>query len=194
MLEYKRVPFELKEIVPVESGGWEIAGYASTFSDPSAPAAEADAYGDLILRGAFAASIAQRPTKFLFEHHTPIGKQIDIYEDDHGLFGRWSIVDTTAGTDAYKLAKAGVLDSLSIGYMTEEAATRDDGIRLLSRVLLVEVSAVSIPANSHAVITDVKRAAPPPPAAPAAPVLKLHLELLGRRLLRRGIAVGGHAR
>jgi HK97 family phage prohead protease len=150
MLEYKSIPFEIKEMISVEGGGWEISGYASTFGG------EPDAYGDVIVAGAFADSIAARPTKFLYEHFEPIGKQLDIREDDKGLFGRWSIVDTQAGTDAYKLAKAGVLDSLSIGYMTKEEAFRDDGARLLLAVDLFEVSAVAIPANRNAVITDVK--------------------------------------
>jgi HK97 family phage prohead protease len=149
-LEYKSIPFEIKEVVSVADGGWEISGYASTFGG------EPDAYGDVIVAGAFADSISARPTKFLYEHFEPIGKQIDIREDDKGLFGRWSIVDTQAGTDAYKLAKAGVLDALSIGYMTKEEAFRDDGARLLLKVDLFEVSAVAIPANRNAVITDVK--------------------------------------
>jgi HK97 family phage prohead protease len=150
MLEYKRVPFEIKEMVAVDGGGWEIAGYASTFGLP------ADSYGDVVAPGAFAESIAERATKFLFEHQTPIGKQLELREDAHGLFGRWSIVDTTAGTDAYKLAKAGVLDSLSIGYLTKDAELLEDGTRLLKTIELFEVSAVAVPANANAVITDVK--------------------------------------
>jgi HK97 family phage prohead protease len=150
MLDYKRLPFEVKEIVDVAGGGWEIAGYASTFGG------QPDSYGDIVARGAFAESIAARPTKFLFEHRTPIGKQLELREDAHGLYGRWTIVDTTDGTDAYKLAKAGVLDSLSIGYQTKEAEYTEDGVRILTKVDLYEVSAVSIPANPNAVITDVK--------------------------------------
>lgn len=149
-LEYKSVPFEVKEVIDVSGGGWEIAGYASTFGGSP------DAYGDVIVAGAFADSIATRGTKFLYEHREPIGKQLEIREDDKGLFGRWSIVDTQTGTDAYKLARAGVLDSLSIGYFTKEADYREDGVRLLRKVDLYEVSAVAVPANTNAVITDVK--------------------------------------
>ena len=47
--EQKSVPFEVKEVVSVENGGWEIAGYASTFSGSP------DFYGDVIAPGAFAA-------------------------------------------------------------------------------------------------------------------------------------------
>lgn len=148
-LEYKRIPFEVKEVVDVAGGGWEIAGYASTFGPP------ADSYGDIVAPGAFAASLASRQTKFLYEHHEPIGKQLELREDAHGLFGRWSIVDTRAGTDAYKLAKAGVLDSLSIGYVADDVEYAE-GVRLLKAVTLYEVSAVAIPANVNAVVTDVK--------------------------------------
>ena len=150
MLTYKSIPFEVKEIVPVADGGWEIAGYASTFGG------EPDSYGDVIAAGAFTKSIEARATKFLYEHSEPIGKQLEIREDAHGLWGRWSIVDTQAGTDAYKLARAGVLDSLSIGYRTVADEFRSDGVRVLREVDLYEVSAVAIPANRSAVITDVK--------------------------------------
>lgn len=150
MLTYKSIPFRVKEVVDLAGGGWELSGYASTFGG------EPDSYGDVVAKGAFLDSIAARPTKFLFEHFEPIGKQLEIREDDHGLFGRWSIVDTRAGTDAYKLAKAGVLDSLSIGYVTVAEEFREDGIRILKKVDLFEVSAVAIPANRSAVVTDVK--------------------------------------
>ncbi len=150
MLSYKSIPFEVKEIVDVAGGGWEVSGLASTWGG------EPDSYGDVVVRGAFAESIARRATKFLFEHREPIGKQLHIEENDEGLFGRWSIIDTRAGTDAYKLIKGGALDSLSIGYMTLEADYREDGVRLLRKVDLYEVSAVAIPANANAIITDVK--------------------------------------
>ena len=149
-IEYKSVPFRVKELVSVADGGWEVAGYASTFGG------EPDFYGDVVAPGAFAASIAAFPPKFLYEHAEPIGKTLEIHEDDHGLYGRWSIVDTRAGTDAYKLAKAGVLDALSIGFFAEDYAYREDGVRVLLRVGLPEVSAVAVPANRNAEITDVK--------------------------------------
>jgi uncharacterized protein len=176
-LEYKRVPFEIKEMVDLADGGWEIAGYASTFGG------EPDAYGDVIVKGAFLESLARRSPKHLYEHYEPIGKTLEIHEDDTGLVGRWSIVDTQAGTDAYKLAKAGVLDSLSIGYIPVNYEYRADGVRLLTKIDLFEVSSVAIPANVHAVITDVK-------SAPSGPRLHLGLELRRRKLARHGIVIG----
>jgi HK97 family phage prohead protease len=150
MLEYKSIPFEIKEVVPTEGGGWEIAGYASTFGG------EPDSYGDVIVKGAFLESLTKGWPKLLFEHYEPIGKTLEIREDDRGLFGRWAIIDTTKGTDAYKLARGGVLDSMSIGYFTLEYEYRQDGVRLLQKVDLPEVSVTATPANRNAVITDVK--------------------------------------
>lgn len=197
-LEYKRVPFDVKAVTDGPDG-WEIAGFASTFWG------EPDAYGDVVAPGAFAASIAERPTKFLYEHTEPIGKQIEIAENEDGLFGRWSIVDTRAGADAYKLARAGVLDSLSIGYIPDEVEYLQDGTRVLRKVTLLEVSAVAIPANVNAVITEIKRAyderkaavaatdipAGVPATAPLADVvgdpLALDFEAIRRRLVTSGV-------
>src|SRR5438046_3023706 len=134
MLSYKSIPFQVKEVVDLTGGGWELAGYASTFGG------EPDEYGDVIVKGAFLDSLAKRAPKHLFEHFEPIGKTLEIHEDDKGLIGRWSIVDTRAGQDAYKLAKAGVLDSLSIGYVPVDFEYREDGIRLLKKIDLFEVS------------------------------------------------------
>lgn len=181
-LEYKRIPFAVKALG--DDTGWEIAGLASTWWG------EPDAYGDVVQPGAFADSIAARPTKFLYEHHTPIGKQLELRETDDGLYGRWSVVNTTAGTDAYKLAKAGVLDALSIGYFPVEWTIRADGVRVLEKIDLLEVSAVAIPANEHAVITDVKRA---PAPAERPPRLNLSDELRRRRLMRHGVTLGDRA-
>src|SRR5262245_26849220 len=170
-LQYKSVPFAVKALG--DDTGWEIAGLASTWWG------EPDAYGDVVAPGAFAESIALRATKFLYEHFEPIGKQLALAETDDGLEGRWSVVDTAAGTDAYKLAKAGVLDSLSIGYMPLEWEMRSDGARILRKVDLYEVSCVALPANENAVITAVKRG----PAGRA--TLNLHVDLRRPRRLRR---------
>jgi hypothetical protein len=182
-LQRKSVPFAVKAADSNADGtGWEIAGLASTWWG------EPDAYNDVVAPGAFADSIAARPTKLLFEHMVPIGKQLEIHETDEGLYGRWSVVDTTAGTDAYKLAKAGVLDALSIGYVPLEWETRADGVRVLQRVELYEVSAVAIPANESAVITAVKRLPEPEPAPaePAPPPIGLDLDEIGRCLAALG--------
>jgi hypothetical protein len=151
-VETKALPFQLSEI-KASGDGWEVAGYASTFGgDP-------DSYGDIVAKGAFLDSLAKRPNvRLLWQHDMgePIGKVISLAEDDKGLFGKWSLVPTDAGTKAHKLLQADLVDSLSIGFMTEDADYRDDGVRVLKAVELVEVSIVTIPANTSALITSFK--------------------------------------
>jgi len=192
MLEYKSIRFDLKRAERNDDdNGWEIAGLASTWWG------EPDAYGDVVQPGAFTDSLAARATKLLYEHHTPIGKQLELRETDDGLYGRWSVVDTVVGTDAYKLAKAGVLDSLSIGYIPLEWETRGDGVRVLQKCDLYEVSAVAIPANEHAVITAVKTAAavvspaPDPEPEPVLPeAISFDLDDIRRCLEALGVLEG----
>lgn len=141
--------------VKAAADGWEIQGYASSFANVP------DAYNDVIAKGAFSRTIRERETRFLFEHATPIGKQIEIREDDTGLFGRWSIVDTQAGTDARKLALANVCQGLSIGYVPRDSEQRADGVRVLKDIDLYEVSLVAIPAQPLATVTAVKHVPEP---------------------------------
>jgi hypothetical protein len=151
-LERKSLPFQLTE-VKASGDGWEVAGYASTFGgDP-------DSYQDVVAKGAFLDSLAKRPNvRLLWQHDMgePIGKPIDLHEDDKGLFGRWSLVPTDTGKKAHELLKAGLVDSLSIGFFDKASDYRDDGVRVLKEVELVEVSMVTIPANTNALITSFK--------------------------------------
>ena len=66
------------------SGDLKISGYASLFG-------QADMSGDIVMRGAFAASLLARNSDtlpLLFGHETqkPIGVWDRIFEDDTGLF------------------------------------------------------------------------------------------------------------
>jgi len=101
-------------------------------------------------------SLGLDPAPKVREHQTPIGKQLEIRQDARGLWGRWSVLPTQAGKDAYLLAKAGVLDSLSIGFIARASRPLGNGTRLLTRIDLFEVSAVALPANVNAVVTDIR--------------------------------------
>lgn len=151
-METKALPFQLSE-VKAAGDGWEVAGYASTFGG------EPDSYGDVVAKGAFLDSLAKRPNvRLLWQHDMgePIGKPIDLHEDEKGLFGRWSLVPTDTGKKAHELLKAQLVDSLSIGFFAKDAEYRDDGVRVLKEVELVEVSMVTIPANTNALVTSFK--------------------------------------
>lgn len=138
-----------------ESGA--VAGYAAVFGQP-------DAFGDTLVRGAFARSLEQhraagtRPL-MLWSHDpgNPVGVWDEITEDAKGLkvSGRL-VLDATAGRDAHALLKAGAIDGLSIGFRTVKAVTDQKGGRRVEAVDLIEISLVARPAQPAARVTSVR--------------------------------------
>src|SRR4051794_17799288 len=90
-----------------------VEGWASTFGNK-------DAGNDVILPGAFTASLSGRTPKMLWQHDTNelIGVWDVAQETDRGLYVKGRFADTPRGNEAYTLAKMGALDSMSIGYST----------------------------------------------------------------------------
>jgi len=137
-----------------------FTGYGSVFGN-------VDSYGDVVVKGAFKRSLAEhrrnktRP-KMFWQHdpNEPIGSWIEMAEDETGLLvtGRLNM-DVQRGREAYALLAAGDVDGLSIGYRTIKADQPDaSGIVQLKELALVEVSVVSMPANTSATISAVKAA------------------------------------
>ena len=125
----------------------KIKGYASRFGEP-------DQSGDVVLPGAFSASLARlsnagRTVKFLWQHDPtrPIGVWEQIKEDKTGLFVAGEVLtDVALGKEAAVLMKAGAIDGLSIGYRVVRAeANRETGGRNLIEIDLWEVSLVTFP-------------------------------------------------
>lgn len=120
-----------------------IQGYASLWG-------VADLAGDVLVQGAFAASLAQAGSggiRMLHQHveAVPVGVWDEVVEDDMGLLVRGRIMDwTPEGRLAQTLARAGALDGLSIGYRSRRAH-REGRLRVLSEVDLWEVSLVTFP-------------------------------------------------
>jgi uncharacterized protein len=131
-----------------------IEGWASVYD-------YTDSQKDVVVRGAFAKSLKNGKPVMLWQHRAdaPIGVWDVAEETDKGLLVRGRILDTTTGNDAYKLAKAGAVKGLSIGYTPKrQEFDRDKGTRKLLEVELHEVSLVTFPANDRAKVTRVKDA------------------------------------
>lgn len=98
-----------------------IEGHASLFDLP-------DLGGDVVRRGAFAASLrTDRPVPMLYQHDPaePVGVWTDIREDSRGLRVRGEILaDSEKGRTAQALVRRGVLTGLSIGFRTLNSAPR----------------------------------------------------------------------
>lgn len=147
-------PFEVKEIT--EAG--IFSGYASVFGN-------VDAYGDMVMPGAFTKSLAEKKPALLWQHNSrePIGVWRDFKENEKGLFatGQLLVDGVARAKEAYALLKAGALNGLSIGYRLrgyEWEKINDEEVCKLTDIDLWEVSLVTFPANDEARISDVKEA------------------------------------
>jgi HK97 family phage prohead protease len=144
----KTQAFELKSID--ESGVFE--GIASVYGN-------IDSYGDIVEPGAFSKSIQERGKQIpvLWQHGEPIGIG-EVYDAGSHLGIKGRILETvTQGADAIKLAKAGIVKGLSIGYRTVK--NQWDAERKANKLLevkLYEVSLVTFPANELASLTAIK--------------------------------------
>lgn len=159
MLETKRLSLE-ESGLKFQAGARAVtlAGYASTWS--AAP----DSKGDVVERGAFANTIKAwkgqgRWPRMLLDHQgPPIGKWLDLREDDRGLFVEGELTPGhSIAADVAASLKHGAIDGLSIGYRASSYdVDRKSGVRRLLSVHLGEVSIVGNPANEGARITSVK--------------------------------------
>ena len=151
--------FEMKRINDSDEEG-TIEGIASTFGG------NPDSDGDVIERGAFAKSLLERGpnakqnVRFLWQHDRtrPIGAVRMLQETDVGLaFKNKITTGSTDGKNAYELIKDGAVDQISIGFIpVEQTYNSETGINTIHEARLFEISVVTFPANSDAVITGVK--------------------------------------
>ncbi len=151
------VKFARARLSAVEADG-TFSGYASLFG-------QADLGRDMVMPGAFAASLKKRGAagvKMLFQHdpNQPIGVWLDIREDGEGLYVKGRLTtEVERAREVLSLMRAGALDGLSIGYRTVRGRTdAKTGIRSLYEVDLWEISVVTFPMLPEARVSAVKAA------------------------------------
>ena len=99
------------------------------------------------------------PKLFMYHDSTqPVGLVTGRTETADGMLFTASVVETQAGDEALTLAKAGVLDSVSVGVNAKDFYRNDDGVLVITAADWVELSLVPVPAFSGASITDVAAA------------------------------------
>ncbi len=89
----------------------------------------------------------------LWQHkpEEPIGGIIAMHEDERGLFIEFELDMTQElGRRAYSALKKSYVGGFSIGYRTIKDQMRNDGVRLLLELDLIEGSVVTFPANDRA--------------------------------------------
>jgi HK97 family phage prohead protease len=159
--QFLTAPIELKSFEKKQEDQGEFGyfeGYASTFGNM-------DRVDDIMMHGCFEDSIRKyqdtsKKLPMLWQHRmdVPIGSFPVIREDVKGLFVQGRInLGVEQGRSAYALLKAGDLDSMSIGFITRKSDYDEETqIRRIKEVDLMEVSVVTIPANSQATLTSIK--------------------------------------
>lgn len=146
-----------------------FSGYGSVFGN-------VDAYGDVIVPGAFADTLANARKSGLWpamlsqhggwgmsaEDLTPVGIWTDLAEDGKGLKVHGQLADTPRGRELHELMKMSprpAINGLSIGYIAKEWTARskpDEPRRTLKKIDLIEISPVTFPANLKARVQAVK--------------------------------------
>lgn len=147
---FKSAP--LGELVDADEKKGIVKGYASYFNNK-------DSDSDIIRPGAYAKTIKENGhrVKYLYQHNMaqPLGKMVELVEDDKGLMFTAEIAKTTLGNDVLELMKAGVITENSVGILPMQKENKMD-YREITEVKLYEVSAVTLAANDQAKILDVK--------------------------------------
>lgn len=135
------------------SASLRISGYASLFN-------QTDLSGDVVSRGAFAASILALPDgrlPMLFGHETstPIGVWDRVVEDASGLFVSGRLIGGSAEAERIAtLIRQGAVSGLSIGYRVRRSGRNQTG-RRLTELDLWEASVVAFPMLRSARITQI---------------------------------------
>ena len=145
MTEYKR--FKADE---VDTEGRMIIGYAAAFGN-------VDRVGDVIERGAFKKTIAERKIKVFYNHQLPIGVPKVMREDGKGLYTESYVSKTAKGDEILELVRDGVISEMSIAYEVVKGNWDErEKVRKLKELKLYEYGPVDFAANEDAVISGVK--------------------------------------
>lgn len=132
-----------------------FSGYASVFHKP-------DAAGDVIVPGAFTASLRRRKpadVRLLCQHNPaqPAGVWLHLEEDGYGLWAKGALLlDSFCGRESFAQLRGRALDGLSIGFHVRKShACRKTGRRMLHAIDLIEISLVTFPMHPQARVHDV---------------------------------------
>jgi len=155
-MHIRREKSRLAQPLSACSGTGVFVGYASLFG-------VRDAAGDMVMPGAFAASLKLRGCaniRMLFQHDPaePVGTWLEMRENERGLYVRGRLdKNVQRGRELISLLECGGLDGLSIGFKTVNAARQKfTNTRQLLHLDLWEVSLVTFPMLEGARVCDMK--------------------------------------
>ena len=154
-------PMEYREAANIEVRSVEeriIEFRAVPYDKPT----DVGGYKEQFTRGSFAGT-NPASVKLYWRHGEPVGRVLQLREKADGLYGTAKFSDTTAGRDAWTLAKDGVEHGVSVGFRALEDSWSADG-STVTRVKadLVEISTTDRPAYKGADILATREEATPP--------------------------------
>lgn len=145
------LPIELKALG--EDG--KFSGYAATY--------DLDLGDDVItkqaLEGWLNGGSADKKMTVLWQHEMdkPIGVTTKMMVDERGLYVEGQLtLGVRLADEARLLSKAGALKGMSIGFRVRDREYREDGVRVIKEIDIIEYSFVTLPMNPKAVINGVK--------------------------------------
>jgi len=143
----------VRELRADESEKGIIEGYIAVWE-------QVDSYNSRFQRGSFKKTIQNRTDKIkvLYNHdiEKPIGKLLEIKEDDHGVFVRAQLVmEVENAKDTFNLIKGGAINALSFGFRTVKDKF-ENGIQVITEVQLGEISPVVFPGGEACLITGAR--------------------------------------
>lgn len=155
-MEYKGLAGSIKDVDDGE--GRTVTGFFAAFGNK-------DLDGDIIQKGSFAKTIAERGPKgkSLIAHlqdHSPlkaVGKIQVLEETDFGLYFESKIGKHDDGNNYLELCRSRILNQHSIGYATIKEGKIDSNTNLITEIKLYEGSGIQfLAANPNTPITGIK--------------------------------------
>ena len=149
----KSIPLD----VNTKGAAGTISAYLTTWGNP-------DAVGDVMAKGSldefidgFNPSVKKLPMFYEHDKTQIIGEWTGLKADAVGVIGEGTLyTETTKGSDVYKLMKRDAVNSVSIGFRSNDFTKNDTGGRTFNTIGLVETSVVLSPANDQAQVLSVK--------------------------------------
>ena len=168
-MKVKDVALAARQIKAGPDDGLEdgvFSAYASVFGNR-------DAYGDVVVKGAFADDLkawaeSGQNIPLLFGHNMSdpdfnIGHVVDAKEDDHGLLVTAQLdLENPKAAQVYRMLKGKRVNQMSFAYdVLDGAHAEKDGVEVyeLRKLKTYEVSVVTIGANQETEVLAVKSAA-----------------------------------
>lgn len=157
MIQFVAVPVSLDAAAGEEDSPRSITGVAVPWDKPATVST-----GERIQfsRGAF--DVNAKPAKLLEGHDMSAlrGVVSELVDDESGLMFTAKFAKTYASDQAIELIKAGAYDSVSVGAQPIKYKFNKDGVMVVSKANLIEISLVAQPAFADAVITEIAASAP----------------------------------